>query len=76
MLSVERLHLQLPAGFEHRAEGIARLVGEKLATVPIKTSVTLDRLSLKPVRIGENATNQQIAQNIVKSIATTIRGVP
>ncbi len=74
MLRVEQLRLKLPAGFEHRAGGIARLVGEGLTTIPTKHSVTLDRLSVGPVRIGENFTDLQIAQHIVKSITTTIRG--
>jgi len=72
MLHIERLRMQLPAGFEHRASTIARLVGESMAEIPFSENRTLDRLSVSPVQISPNSTDQEIAQRVAKQIASTI----
>ncbi len=72
MLHIERIRMQLPAGFEHRASAIARLVGESMAEIHLFENRTLDRLSISPVQVSPNATDQEIAHIVVKQIASTI----
>ena len=72
MLNIEHMRMQLPAGFEHRASTIARLVGESMAEIPFSENRTLDRLSISPVQISPNATDQEIAHCIARQIASRI----
>jgi hypothetical protein len=74
MLSIERLRLQLPSGFEHRAANITRLLGDNLAESNFSDNIRLDRLSIESVKIDVHATDQEIAQNITKKITAKIRG--
>lgn len=74
MLHIERMRMQLPAGFEHRASAIARLVGESMAEIHPTENRTLDRLSISPVQVSPNATDQEIAQSVAERIASTLGG--
>jgi hypothetical protein len=70
----DQLRLVLPAGFEHRAEGIARRVAEELAGLPAPADVSLRSLSLPPLEIRTGASDHQIAGQIAQSIARTVGG--
>jgi|GEM_PF-5996562 len=74
MLSIERIRMQLPSGFEHRASTIARLVGESMAEFQPSENRNLDRLSIGPVQISPQATDQEIARSVADRIASRIRG--
>ena len=74
MLHIERMRMQLPAGFEHRASTIARLVGESVSQIQYSENYTLDNLSISPVQILPNATDQDIANSIAQRIASTLGG--
>lgn len=74
MLHIERMRMQLPAGFEHRAASIARLVGKSMTEVHPTENRTLDRLSVGPVQVAPNATDQEIAHIVVERIASTLGG--
>ncbi len=74
MLHIERMRMQLPEGFEHRASTIARLVGEAMAEFHPTEKRTLDRLSISPVQVSPNATDQEIAQSVAERIALTLGG--
>ena len=74
MLHIERMRMQLPAGFEHRASSIARLVGESVAQIQHSENRTLDSLSISPVQILPNATDQDIANSVAQRIAATLGG--
>ena len=74
MLNIEHMRMQLPAGFEHRASTIARLVGESMAKVHPTENRTLDRLSIGPVQVSPNATDQEIAHIVAQRIASTLGG--
>ena len=74
MLNIERLRMQLPPGFEHRASTIARLVGESMAEIQLSENRTLDRLSISPVQVSPNATDQEIAHSIAERITSTLGG--
>lgn len=72
MLNVERIRMQLPAGYEHRASSIVRLLGEELAQIQLSENRTLDRLSITPVKVSPNATDQEIAHAIAEQMALAI----
>jgi hypothetical protein len=74
MLHIERMRMQLPSGFEHRASTIARLVGESMAEIHLSENRTLDRLSISPVQVSPNATDQEIAHSVAERIASTLGG--
>ncbi len=74
MLHIERMRMQLPEGFEHRASTIARLVGESMAEIHLFENRTLDRLSISPVQVSPNATDQEIAHGVAERIASTLGG--
>jgi hypothetical protein len=72
MLNIERMRMQLPAGFEHRASTIARLVGESMAEFHPIENRTLDKLSIGPVQASTNATDQEIAHSVAERIISTL----
>ncbi len=72
MLRIDRMRMQLPAGFEHRASTIARLVGESMAEIHLSENRTLDRLSISPVQVSPHATDQEIAHSVAERIASTL----
>lgn len=74
MLSIERLRLQLPAGFEHRAANIARLLGDNLAKSHFSRTLRLERISIDAGKIDAHATDYEIALNITKKITAKARG--
>jgi hypothetical protein len=74
MLRIERMRMQLPEGFEHRASVIARLVGDSMAEIHATENRTLDRLSISPVQVSPNATDQEIAHSVAERIALTLGG--
>ena len=72
MIHIERIRMQLPPGFEHRASSIARLVGESMAGIHPAENRRLDNLSIGPVRVSRNATDQEIAGTVTERIAATL----
>lgn len=74
MLKIDRLRISLPAGYEARADRIARLVADELAALPIQGDANLDRLSLPTVEVARNASNRRIASSIASSMAAQLGG--
>ena len=74
MLHIERIRMQLPAGFEHRATSIARLVGYVLAQQHISQDVSLESVTITPQRLSLNTTDTEIAHLIVKQIVSGYGG--
>lgn len=72
MLHIEKMRIQLPAGFEHRASRIARLVGESMAEIESTERLVLDRLTVGPIQTSPNATDQEIAQSITNQISSML----
>lgn len=68
MIEIGRLRLQLPAGFEHRGETIARLVGQALAKQTMVDTLTLERLSVDPLQITPCQSDAQVAHQIAGAI--------
>jgi len=73
VIHIERMRMQLPAGFEHRASTIARLVGESMAAFRPIENHTLDKLSIGPVQVSPNSTDHEIAHSVAERIALTLR---
>jgi hypothetical protein len=68
MFQIERIRLHLPAGFEHRATSIARLVGEGLAKQQITQDAALESVSIPRQRIMARTPDVEIANLIVGQI--------
>ena len=74
MIQIERIRLHLPAGFEHRATSIARLVGDVLAKQQISLDVALESVSITPRRISAGTPDVEIAYLIVEQIVAGYGG--
>ena len=75
MLTIDRLRLRLPAGFERRAERIGRLVGDALARIDTGApgaALTLDRLALPPITIAPGASDFDVAAGVASSVRCQI----
>lgn len=68
MITIERLKLTLPAGFEGRADAVARRVAEELAALPIGGSRRLERLEVPTLEIGAGLGDREIARRIAGAI--------
>jgi hypothetical protein len=78
VLTIDTLRLQLPTGFEHRAERISRLVGDALARIDLGapgTDLALDRLALPPIAIAPGASDFEVAAGIASSVRQQIAAV-
>ncbi len=74
MIQIERIRMHLPAGFEHRATSIARLVGDVLAKQHISLDVSLESVSITPQRISARTPDVEIAYLIVEQIVSSYGG--
>jgi len=75
VLTIDTLRLQLPAGFEHRAERIARLVADVLARADLGLAgadLALDRVALPPIAIAGGASDFEIATGIAGTVRQEI----
>jgi hypothetical protein len=68
MISIDRLRLTLPAGFEGRADAVARRVAEELASLPQTDSRRLTRLILPPMTLDPRLGDGEIARRIANAI--------
>jgi hypothetical protein len=68
MLTIDRMRLNLPEGFDHRGERIGRLVAHKLAVVSLKTSLQIEKLSVPPVQVHPAFTDEQVAHRVAMAI--------
>lgn len=74
MIRIERLQLHLPAGFEHRAQGVARRLGELLGRQGVSQDVTISALRVIPQRIPRNTSDEDIAKLIADDIIAAYPG--
>lgn len=68
MISIDRLRLTLPAGFDGRADRVARRVAEELAGLPQPDSRRLARLTLPPMTLDPRLGDREIARRIATAI--------
>ena len=73
MLSIERMRVRLPQGYEHRAADIAREVGQLLAGVDSPSPRSTDSLSVPSVRVRPDGTNGEVARAIAEAISAGLR---
>lgn len=74
MLKIDRLRLSLPPGYEARAERIARLVADELASLQLQGNAQFDRLALPAIEVGPRATDRQVASSIAGAMASHLTG--
>lgn len=74
MLKIDRLRLSLPAGYEGRADRIARLVADELAGLQLQGDAHFDRLTLPAVEVGPRATDRQVASSIAGAMSSHLTG--
>ena len=74
MIQIDRIRMRLPAGFEHRASSIARLVGEELAKRSVSQDVSLESVSIKPPQISFRMPDIEIANLIVQQLVASYGG--
>jgi hypothetical protein len=68
MLTIDRMRLSLPEGFDHRGERIGRLVADKLTGVSLKTSLCVERLCVPPVQAHPAFSDEQVAHQVAMAI--------
>jgi hypothetical protein len=68
MLKIDELHLVLPAGFEQRAEGIARLIAGELARLTPAISGRFERLAAPPIEVSPDSSDADIATRVALAI--------
>jgi hypothetical protein len=71
VLIIESLRLQLPAGFEHRAERIGRLLGDALARIdtgPAGDPLSIGHLALPAIPLAPGASDADLARTIAHSV--------
>jgi hypothetical protein len=73
MLEIQRLVLNLPAGFESRAARIGRLTAEALAAnLPASGSGHIEKLSIAPQTVQTNWSDRRIAAHLANAIASGV----
>ena len=71
-LTIDRLHLQLPAGFEYRAESIARRLGEELARLPWLEDAIVQQATIPAQTVQPAWSDQQIARHLAVAVQDQI----
>jgi hypothetical protein len=74
VIQIDRLRMHLPAGFEHRATTLTRMVGDVLSKQSVSRDVSLDSISIAPQKINVNTPDIEIAQMIVAQIISGNQG--
>jgi len=74
MIKIDRLKMNLPKKFTHRASSIAYKVGELLSKQRISKVMSLDKLTIKKRLFVENISDDEIASQIVMQIMQQLKG--
>ena len=74
MLKIDRLTIQLPKGFEHRASDIAHQLGDSLSIIRLPEQESIDRLVMPVLTINPQATNREIANSVAMAIEDGMGG--
>lgn len=67
-LTIDRIRLQLPSGLEHRADAIARRLGDELARLPWSGSLNVPQVNLPPQTVQPAWSDQQIARHLAVAV--------
>jgi hypothetical protein len=68
MWSIEHLRLELPPGYEHRAQDIAARLARELETMSVTGELRLEALKLPPLEIDPASGDSEIAWRIAKAV--------
>ncbi len=74
-IEIHALNLQLPSGFERRAEAIAREMARELSRMPLAHSLELSSMTVPPVNFTGGDTDKVIARRIAGAIHRQIRSM-
>lgn len=67
-LTIDRIRLQLPCGMEHRADAIARRLGDELARLSWSGSANLSQLNIPAQTVQPAWSDQQIARHLAVAV--------
>lgn len=67
-LTIDRLNIQLPDGFAHRADLIVREVAQQLSQLPMTTSQNIESLETPVIHVSGGESNRMLATTIAKGI--------
>lgn len=68
MMRIERLRLVLPAGYEHRAEELGRMVAEYLSQTRDIPNGRIDQLQVQHTLSGNTQDNRSLARSIARQV--------
>jgi len=74
MIKIERLKMNLPKKFSHRATSIAYKIGELLTKQRVTDLVSLEKITIKKQLFIENISDDEIANQIVFQIVQQAKG--
>ncbi len=74
MLRIEKLSMQLPGAFEHRAADIAHLLAANLSGMSLPANKNIDKLIVPAITVNRQATNAEVAGVIANAILAGIGG--
>ena len=72
--AIDTLNLRLPEGYDHRAEFIAREVGQALSRLPVQHDVQLPAVNVPAVQVHGGESDRVIAQRIAQAIHRQVVG--
>ncbi|HHD63018.1 MAG TPA: hypothetical protein ENK96_01345 [Desulfobulbaceae bacterium] len=72
MLVIEKMRLNLPAGFEGRVEHISRLVARELGGMSFNEARHITGLSVPPIHIHQTFTDERVARRVALAIHNQI----
>lgn len=67
-LTIDRIRLQLPSGMEHRADAIARRLGDELARLSWSGNLNVQQLNLPTQTVQTAWSDQQIARHLAVAV--------
>lgn len=73
MLTIDRLSLQLPAGYDTRAAGLVDMIGTRLAAMDWPRHAAVKHLRVEHALSAVNAPDAAVAGAIASAIAREIR---
>lgn len=76
MISIDRLRLALPPGFEGRGDAVARWVAEELAALPAPAAARLESLPVPPITVDPALGDREVARRIAEAVHGRLGAAP
>jgi len=74
MIRIDRLNLQLPAGYEGRAHAIVQRIAAELAHYPTRQNISHEHIILPAIHIELASSDKQIAASVAGQIHHHVLG--